>query len=121
MNRIGLMWVTLFLVVGTAAAQSMAQLEKHGTTMQLVVDSNAYRVLGGELANTASSSMEYMRPVWPRLAKMHLNTVLTGMSWAQFEPKEGKYDYALMDDLPAGAWQQKTQHSQALERLLWMA
>jgi hypothetical protein len=37
---------------------------------------------------------------------MHLNTVLTGMSWAQFEPEEGKYDYALVDDLLAGARQQ---------------
>jgi beta-galactosidase GanA len=47
-----------------------------------------------------------MKPVWPQLAKMHLNTVLTGMSWAQFEPEEGKYDYALVDDLLAGARQQ---------------
>ena len=84
----------------------MAHLEKHGTTTQLVVDGKPYLVLGGELANTASSSIEYMKPVWPRLAKMHLNTVLTGMSWAQFEPEEGKFDYTLVDDLLAGARQQ---------------
>ena len=58
------------------------------------------------MANTASSSMDYMKRVWPRLAKMHLNTVLTGMSWAQFEPEEGKYDFTLADDLLAGARQQ---------------
>lgn len=89
-----------------ARAQSIAHLEKHGTTSQLVVDGKPFLVLGGELANTASSSTEYMKPVWPRLASMHLNTVLTGMSWAQFEPQEGKYDYALVDNLLAGAREQ---------------
>ena len=95
-----------FATATTAGAQSIAHLEVHGTTKQLIVDGKPFLVLGGELANTASSSTEYMKPVWPRLAKMHLNTVLTGMSWAQFEPEEGKYDYALVDDLLAGARQQ---------------
>jgi len=102
----GLMLVVSFLAAGMAGAQSMAHLEQHGTTKQLVVDGKPFLVLGGELTNTASSSIEYMKPVWPRLAKMHLNTVLTGMSWAQFEPEEGKYDYALVDELLAGARQQ---------------
>jgi hypothetical protein len=99
----GLMSVVL---AATAGAQSIAHLEKHGTTTQLIVDGKPFLVLGGELANTASSSTEYLKPVWPRLAKMHLNTVLTGMSWAQFEPEEGNYDYALVDDLLTGARQQ---------------
>ena len=102
--------VLMFLAYSTAfaAAQTpaIAHLEKHGTATQLIVDGKPYLVLGGELANTASSSAEYMKPVWPRLAKMHLNTVLTGMSWAQFEPVEGKYDYALVDGLLASARQE---------------
>jgi hypothetical protein len=89
-----------------SGAQSIAHLEKHGTTSQLIVDGQPFLVLGGELANTASSSTEYMKPVWPRLAQMHLNTVLTGMSWAQFEPAEGKFDYALVDGLLGSARQQ---------------
>ena len=87
-------------------AQAIAHLEKHRAATQLVVDGKPFLVLGGELTNTASSSQEYMKPVWPRLAQMHLNTVLTGMSWAQFEPEEGKYDFALVDNLLAGARQQ---------------
>jgi hypothetical protein len=90
----------------TAGAQTIAHLEQHGTTKQLIVDGKPFLVLGGELANTASSSTEYMKPVWPRMAAMHLNTVLTGMSWAQFEPEEGKFDFALVDNLLAGARQQ---------------
>jgi hypothetical protein len=104
--RIVLMSLLLSLLPAVARAQSIAHLEQHGTTKQLIVDGKPFLVLGGELANTASSSMEYMKPVWPRLAQMHLNTVLTGMSWAQFEPEEGKYDYALVDDLLAGARRQ---------------
>jgi hypothetical protein len=99
--------VLLFVAIAaTAGAQSNAHLEKHGTATQLIVDGKPFLVLGGELANTASSSTEYMRPVWPRMANMRLNTVLTGMSWAQFEPQEGKFDYALVDDLLAGAREQ---------------
>ena len=102
--------VLMFLACSTAfaatQAQTIAHLEKHGTATQLIVDGKPYLVLGGELANTASSSAEYMKPVWPRLARMHLNTVLTGMSWAQFEPAEGKYDYALVDGLLAAARQE---------------
>lgn len=90
----------------SAGAQGIAHLQKHGAATQLIVDGKPFLVLGGELANTASSSLDYMKPVWQRLARMHLNTVLTGISWAQFEPEEGTYDYALVDGLLAGARQQ---------------
>lgn len=73
-------------------------LETRGLATQLVVDGHPYLVLGGELANTATSSPEYMRPVWPRLARMNLNTVLAGVSWALLEPAEGQYDFSLVDD-----------------------
>jgi len=106
LNRNNVILLMCLLMAAASGAQSIAHLEKHGTAMQLIVDGQPFLVLGGELANTASSSTEYMKPVWPRLAKMHLNTVLTGLSWAQFEPEEGKFDYALVDDLLAGARQQ---------------
>ena len=102
----GLGVVVCVAATALGQGQAIAHLEKHGAATQLVVDGKPYLVLGGELANTASSSQEYMKPVWPRLAKMHLNTVLTGMSWAQFEPEEGKYDFALVDSLLAGARQE---------------
>jgi len=105
-NRVRLIVLMLIVLAAGVRAQSIAHLEQHGTTKQLVVDGKPFLVLGGELANTASSSTEYMKPVWPRMARMHLNTVLTGVSWAQFEPEEGKYDYAVVDDLLAGARQQ---------------
>jgi hypothetical protein len=106
LNRNRVIFLMCLFLAATCGAQSIAHLEKHGTTSQLIVDGQPFLVLGGELANTASSSTEYMKPVWPQLAQMHLNTVLTGMSWAQFEPVEGKFDYALVDGLLASARQQ---------------
>ncbi len=40
-----------------------------------------------------------MKPIWPRLKAMHLNTVLVPVSWALLEPAEGKFDYTLVDGL----------------------
>ena len=46
-----------------------------------------------------------MRGIWPRLAAMHINTVLTPVSWEQLEPKEGQFDFTLVDGLITDARQ----------------
>ena len=77
---------------------SIPHLEKRGLATQLIVDGKPYLALSGELANTLSSNLEYMKTVWPMLAnRVHLNTVLTGMCWAWVEPEEGKYDFSIAD------------------------
>ena len=60
-------------------------------------------MLAGELHNSSSSGLDYMKPIWPGLAAMHLNTVLTPLSWELIEPEEGKYDFSLVDGLLAQA------------------
>ena len=74
-------------------------LEKRGHAEQLMVDGKPFLILGGEVYNNSASSLEYMKPIWPRLAAMHLNTVLVPISWAQLEPVEGRFDYTLVDGL----------------------
>jgi hypothetical protein len=91
------------LAASKAQPPDVPHLEKRGPATQLIVDGKPFLALAGELANTASSSPEYMAPVWPRLARMHLNTVLVGVSWALVEPEEGKYDYTLVDGALASA------------------
>jgi hypothetical protein len=83
----------------------LPRLESRGQARQLVVDGRPYLILGGEVANTASSSLDYMRTVWPRLARLKLNTVLVAVAWAWVEPEEGRFDFALVDGLLAGARQ----------------
>ena len=74
-------------------------LRKQGTATQLIVDDKPFLVLAGELGNSSSSNVEYMRPIWPKLAAMNLNTVLIPVYWELLEPTEGKFDFSLIDGL----------------------
>ncbi len=77
----------------------MPHLEKRGAATQLMVHGKPFLVLGGEIANTASSDLDYMATVWPRLAKMGLNTALVGVAWDWIEPEEGRFDFTLVDGM----------------------
>src|SRR6185503_7624735 len=70
-----------------------------GSATQLVIDDKPFLVLAGELGNSSASSVEYMRPIWPKLASLNLNTVLVPVYWELIEPTEGKYDFTLVDGL----------------------
>ena len=78
-------------------------LKRHGDTVQLIVDGKPFLILGGELGNSSASSLDYMKPIWPKLVQMNLNTVLAPVYWELIEPKEGKFDFTLVDGLVAGA------------------
>ena len=75
------------------------QLRRRGTATQLVVDGRPFLILGGELLNSSSSSLEYMQPIWDRLVAQHLNTVLAAVSWELVEPEEGRFNFELVDGL----------------------
>jgi hypothetical protein len=74
-------------------------LEKRGAAAQLIVDGKPFLMLSGELHNSSSSSLDYMKPIWPKLSALGLNTVVTPLSWELIEPKEGSYDFTLVDGL----------------------
>ena len=40
-----------------------------------------------------------MKPVWPRLSAMHMNTVLVPVAWETIEPEEAKFDFSTVDGL----------------------
>ncbi len=82
---------------------ALPHLKKQGTATQLVVHGTPLLMLGGELGNSSSSDASYMAPLWPKLKAMHLNTVLMPVSWELIEPKEGMFDFTLVDDLIAAA------------------
>ncbi len=82
---------------------NIPHLRKKGTATQLIVDGEPFVMLGGELHNSSSSSLAYMKPIWPRLARLGLNTVLAPVTWELVEPEEGKLDFALVDGLVRGA------------------
>jgi beta-galactosidase GanA len=84
---------------GDHAADGAPQLRRQGTATQLFVDGKPFLILGGELFNSSSSNLDYMRPIWNRLVAQHLNTVLAGVAWDLIEPEEGKFDFQLLDGL----------------------
>jgi beta-galactosidase GanA len=88
-----------FVSAQPGASSSMPHLEQHGGVTQLVLDGKPFLMLAAELHNSSSSSLDYMKDIWPRLAATPMNTVLTPLSWELIEPQEGKYDFALVDGL----------------------
>ena len=99
-----------------AAAQQAPHFEKRGATTQLIVDGKPFLMLSGELHNSSSSSLEYMKPIWPQLAAMGINSVVTPLSWELIEPEEGKFDFTLVDGLLNQARQE---HERVV--FLWLA
>ena len=55
------------------------------------------RILGGELSNSAATSVEDIDEVMPRMKALGLNTVLVPAYWELMEPTEGNFDYTLID------------------------
>ena len=56
-----------------------------------------FRILGGELSNSAATSMEDINEVLPRMKTLGLNTVLVPVYWEFLEPVEGQMDFSLVD------------------------
>jgi hypothetical protein len=54
-------------------------------------------ILGGELSNSAATSVADIDAVIPRMAALGLNTVLVPAYWEFVEPVEGQFDFTLVD------------------------
>jgi len=81
----------------TTSGTDIPHLRKQGTATQLIVDGKPFLALAGELANSSATSVEYMKPLWSKIAAAEANTVLAGVSWNQIEPQEGKFDFRALD------------------------
>jgi hypothetical protein len=66
---------------------------------QLIVDGEAFLVLGGELHNSSAADLPVLDPKLSRLAAMGLNTVLAPVSWELVEPRPGEFDFSTVDAL----------------------
>jgi beta-galactosidase GanA len=66
-------------------------------TGQLVVDGQPFLILGGELSNSSAGTAAQAELSVPRLAMMHVNTILMPVAWEQVEAKEGNFDFSILD------------------------
>lgn len=84
---------------------AIPHIQYYGSNAELLVDGAPYLMTGGELGNSSASSTAYMAPIWPKLQKMHLNTVIAPVYWELLEPQEGRFNFTLIDDLVKSARQ----------------
>lgn len=96
--------------------KGIPQIEKAGNVKQLFVDGKPFLILGGELNNSSSSNMEYMKPIWQEVTDLNFNTIVTPLSWELIEPEEGKFNFELVDSLIVEA----RQHNMHIV-FLWLA
>jgi beta-galactosidase GanA len=92
--------ILLILIGGTcrAADDSLPHLRRQGTATQLLVDGQPFLIRGGELENS-SGEPDYLRPFWPKLKALNLNTVVAPVYWGLVEPAEGSFDFSSLDGL----------------------
>ena len=83
----------------TKTPGDLPHLARQASATQLIVDGRPFLILGGELGNSSVSSLDYMQPIWLKLAQMNLNTVLPPVYWDLIEPQEGTFDFTLVDGL----------------------
>ena len=76
-----LLGIFVMLVSNTLRAEDVVQL----------------RILGGELSNSAATSVSDIEKVLPRMKTLGLNTVLVPVYWEFLEPVEGQMDFTLVD------------------------
>ncbi len=60
-------------------------------------------MLCGELHNSSTSDVAFMRPLWQLMADKNLNTVVAPVSWELIEKEKGKFDFSLVDSMINGA------------------
>jgi hypothetical protein len=97
-----------------AASTTLPRLETRGQAIQLLVDGKPWIALGGEVHNSSASNTRYMASMFDKLARQHVNTVVTPVYWELMEPEEGRFDFALVDSQV----RQARQHGMRLV-LLW--
>ncbi|MEJ2079675.1 MAG: DUF5597 domain-containing protein [Acidobacteriota bacterium] len=95
-------------MIGAQPSQAVSndgtpRLIRQGETVQFMVDGSPLLIIGGELHNSSSSSLDYMEPIWQRMVDLNFNTVITPLSWELIEPSEGSFDFSLVDGLILGA------------------
>ena len=81
---------------------------------RLYVDNKRFTVLGGEIHNSSSSTVDAIRRSFALTCEAGANTVLAPIAWERVEPTEGEFDFTLVD------WMVETAREMGLKLIpLW--
>lgn len=94
---------TIKNVDNSSSGEPLPRLVSQNGTTSLSVNDKPYLILAGELHNSSTGSEYYMESIWPKLAAKNINTVLAPVTWELIEPKEGEFDYSVLDAMVKGA------------------
>ena len=95
--RIGRHLVAALCWLVAIGASAQVKLVDDGLCAHIEVKGKPYMLLGGELSNSAATSVADIDKVMPRMAALGLNTVLVPVYWELLEPTEGSFDFTLVD------------------------
>lgn len=83
------------------------QLKKVNGHLQMVVEGKPFLILGGELHNSTASDTIALKEAMQTFKELNYNTILTYAYWEMIEPKEGDFDFQLIDMAVAYAAEQE--------------
>lgn len=85
-----------------ANAANLPRIQQNHGACQLMVDDKPFLMLGGEFSNNvfeAPKEIPFLDGMLEAYRGYHFNTVLVPISWRSLEPKEGEFDYRMIDTL----------------------
>ena len=95
-RRILLSFGLSILSIQVSAAE-LPHLKIDNGVGQLIVSGQPLLILGGELGNSSAGTAAQADVIVPKLAVLRVNTILMPVAWEQIEPKEGNFDFSILD------------------------
>jgi len=89
--------VGLSVLMLSLDAAELPHIKMEKGTGLLVVNGQPFLILGGELGNSSAGTAAQADLVVPKLASLHVNTILMPVAWEQIEPQEGNFDFSILD------------------------
>ena len=87
----------VFISVSETRAADLPHFGAGNGAEQILVHGKPFLIRGGELGNSSAGTTAQADAILPAMARLQLNTVLVPVAWEQVEPKEGAFDFSILD------------------------